>query len=103
MQRCPKKIKRLKKHDDYLYVGDELQILQWSYEGKYHANFVIIEILDKGLYNMYLCKNTKTGCRTTFTDMDIGRSQRVKNEKKLIIEVEYDERELLQASRKNVL
>lgn len=95
MQRCPKKIKRLKKHDENLNIGDELQILQWSYEGKYHATFVIIEILDKGLYNMYLCKNTKTGCRTTFTDMDIGSKQRVKNNKKLIIEVRYDEGEIL--------
>ena len=89
------KIKRLKKNNNFLHIGYKLQILEFVYGQKYIANVEIIEIQDKGLYNMYVCKNIKTGCKITFTDMDIGCKQRVKNNKKLIIEVRYDEGEIL--------
>lgn len=91
MQKCPKVIRRFKKRDDLLHIGSKLKILELIQGNKYKINAEIIEMQDKGLYNMYLCKNLKTGCKISFTDMDIGRALRGKNGKDLIIEVIYNE------------
>ena len=91
MQKCPKVIRKFKKRDDLLHIGSKLKILELIQGNKYKINAEIIEMQDKGLYNMYLCKNLKTGCKISFTDMDIGRALRVKNGKDLIIEVIYNE------------
>lgn len=53
-------------------VGDIVKILDEHYQNKRYNKYIIIQILNKKLYNMYLCKNIKTGYKITFTDMDLN-------------------------------
>lgn len=53
-------------------VGDKIQLLERYYSNARYVPVQIIDIIDKGTYNMYLCKNLKSGCKTTFTDKELN-------------------------------
>lgn len=59
-------------------IGDIVNILDVYHQSKRYNKYIIIQILDKKLYNMYLCKNIKLGYKTTFTDMDLNCMERNK-------------------------
>lgn len=41
------------------------------------GKYKIISIKDKGLYNMYICLNNISKCKTSFTDMDVNENGKV--------------------------
>ena len=45
-------------------------------------------ILDKKGYNMYLCENLKTKCKTTFTDKDLTSAERTYRKNLDLVEVD---------------
>ena len=51
-------------------IGDRVKILEYVYQNKEYINYKIIDVLDKGSYNMYLCESKKR-FKTTFTDKDL--------------------------------
>lgn len=53
-------------------IGDIVNILDVSAPNRKYIKGKIIEIYKKNYYNMYLCKNVKTGQKITFTDMDMN-------------------------------
>lgn len=42
-----------------------------------NRKYKIISIKDKGLYNMYICLNNISKCKTSFTDMDVDENGEV--------------------------
>lgn len=52
-----------------LEKGEKVQVLLTHNEDKRYLNCVVEQVLDKGLYNMYLCVSDK-GNKITITDMD---------------------------------
>lgn len=61
-----------------LKIGKLIQILEVVQENKYYAIYEIIDIYHKKGFDMYLCKNIKTKCNTTFTDKDFINKERGK-------------------------
>lgn len=59
-------------------IGDRVKILEYVYQNKEYINYKIIDILDKGSYNMYLCESKK-GFKTTFTDKDLLQKEQCYN------------------------
>ena len=59
-------------------IGDKVKILEYIYQNKQYINYKIIDVLDKGSYNMYLCESKK-GFKTTFTDKDLLQKEQCYN------------------------
>lgn len=59
-------------------IGDRVKILEYVYQNKEYINYKIIDVLDKGSYNMYLCESKK-GFKTTFTDKDLLQKEQCYN------------------------
>lgn len=75
-------ISKLNRYRKSNYRKDEkIRILEHSYQNIRYVKYKIIDVIDKGLYNMYVCKN-KNEIRTTFTDKDI--LQRYDNKKYIL-------------------
>ena len=69
-------------------IGDRVKILERHYQDKRYALYEIIDIYNKGMYDMYLCKNLKSGCKTTFTDKDLKLREHCYMSRKQIVEVD---------------
>ena len=66
-------------------IGDRVKILEYVYQNKEYINYKIIDVLDKGSYNMYLCESKK-GFKTTFTDKDLlQKEQCYKGSRKYVV------------------
>lgn len=63
--------KVISKNNEQHYIGEELYIT--VRDGRYVEKrpFTIIDILDKGKYNMYVCRDNLGGYKETFTDFDL--------------------------------
>ncbi len=60
-------------------VGERVNILEDYLGNKRYVEYIIIQIIPKKYYNLYLCKSVKYGYKTTFTDLDIGDKVRLKD------------------------
>lgn len=60
-------------------IGDTLEVFDFCQGQNRYVKVKIIDIINKVKYNMYLCKNLKSGCKITFTDLDEDKKVRVKN------------------------
>ena len=69
-------------------LGDEIRILERTPQYKYYSTYKIVQILDKKGYNMYLCENLKTKCKTTFTDKDLASAERTYRKNLDLVEVD---------------
>lgn len=69
-------------------LGDEIRILERTPQYKYYSTYKIIKIYDKKLFNMYLCENIKTKCKTTFTDKDLKSAERTYRKSLDLVEVD---------------
>ena len=53
-------------------VGDIIKIIEHGNGNvRYYILAKVLKIIEKRGYNMYLCQNIKTKCRTTITDWDV--------------------------------
>ena len=52
-------------------IGDRVQILEEYLGNRRYNKYIIIQVIPKEYYNMYLCKSVKYGFKTTFTDFDV--------------------------------
>lgn len=57
-------------------IGDELEIYDFCTCNSRYVRVKIIDIVDKGQYNMYICKNLVSGCRVSFTDRELNENLR---------------------------
>lgn len=68
-------------------IGDTFEILEYYIENSYYAEYRVIGITKKKIYNktynMYLCENMKTRVKTTITDIDLKLEEKewLKNKK----------------------
>lgn len=59
-------------------IGDKVKILEIAESRKRYVVCEIIQIIKKKGYNLYLCKNIKSGCKITFTDKEINEARKHK-------------------------
>ena len=52
-------------------VGDKVKLLEGHYRFNKYGNYIIIQIIKKKYYNLYLCQNLNYNYKTTFTDLDL--------------------------------
>lgn len=71
-------------------IGDKLKVLEKHYQHNRYVIYEIIDIIDKGLYNMYLCRNLTSGCKSVFTDKDFYEWNRKYLDWRLV----YDKRDV---------
>ena len=57
-------------------INDELEIYDFCTCNSRYVRVKIIDIVDKGQYNMYICKNLVSGCRVSFTDRELNENLR---------------------------
>lgn len=57
-------------------IGDKLEVLDFCTCNSKYVPVEIISILNKGNYNMYICKNLISGCKISFTDKELNESIR---------------------------
>ena len=55
--------------------GDKVRILETYGQNKRYVRYIISNVIDKGLYNMYVCINPNTKCKITFTDKDSSQKE----------------------------
>jgi len=56
-------------------IGDTFELLEYCFENSYYAEYRVIDIIKKKIYNktynMYLCENMRTKVKATITDIDL--------------------------------
>lgn len=57
-------------------IGDKLEMYDFCTCNSRYVPVKIINIVDKGKYNMYLCKNLISGCKISFTDKELNEKVR---------------------------
>lgn len=68
-------------------VGDKLKILSEDVEYNRYRTYTIVNVIDKGLYNMYICerKYKNLTYKTTITDKDYYTREKADNLKRKTI------------------
>ena len=61
-----------------LKIGDKIDVLEMLQYNTRYVKVEIIDIIKKKGYNLYLCKNIKSGCKITFTDKEINEARKHK-------------------------
>ena len=61
-----------------LKIGDKIDVLEMLQYNSRYVKVEIIDIIKKKGYNLYLCKNIKSGCKITFTDKEINEARKHK-------------------------
>lgn len=61
-----------------LKIGDKIEILEMVHFNSRYVKAEIIDIIKKRGYNLYLCKNIRTGCKITFTDKELNEARMYK-------------------------